>query len=86
MTTKKVAFITGAGKGIGLETARGLGLKGIHVILGVRKKEQGEAALATLRKAGIATDLIQFDVAEGTDHQKVFDHISKTFGKIGHSG
>ncbi len=42
----KVAFITGAGKGIGLETARGLGRHGVHVVIGVRKQIQGEAALA----------------------------------------
>ena len=36
MTKKKVAFITGANRGIGLETTRELGQKGIAVVLGAR--------------------------------------------------
>ncbi|MEQ1488498.1 MAG: SDR family NAD(P)-dependent oxidoreductase, partial [Methylotenera sp.] len=34
--TGKVAFITGANRGIGFETAKGLGEQGITVILGTR--------------------------------------------------
>jgi NAD(P)-dependent dehydrogenase (short-subunit alcohol dehydrogenase family) len=38
----KVAFITGANKGIGLETARGLGGLGITVVLGSRDEGKDE--------------------------------------------
>lgn len=33
---KKVALVTGANRGIGLETARQLGQKGITVVVGAR--------------------------------------------------
>jgi len=36
MSTKKIGLITGANKGIGLETARQLGKKGITVLAGAR--------------------------------------------------
>jgi len=42
MTTQpRIALITGANKGIGLETARQLGLQGIHVYLGSRDIGRG---------------------------------------------
>ena len=36
-TERKIAFITGANRGLGLETARGLGKLGITVLLGSRE-------------------------------------------------
>lgn len=40
----KVAIITGANSGLGLETAKALILKGAHVILAVRNVQKGEEA------------------------------------------
>ena len=51
----KVAFITGANKGIGLETARGLGKLGIHVVLGSRDEAKGRAAADTLESKAFQT-------------------------------
>lgn len=82
MTTEKIAFITGAGKGIGLETARRLGNRGVHVVLGVRKQAQGEAALETLRREGISADLLIFELAKAEDHQKAFDFLNEQFGRL----
>ena len=42
----KVAFITGANRGLGLETARELGKQGIVVVLGSRDPKKGEALKA----------------------------------------
>ena len=39
--TPPVALVTGANKGIGFEIARGLGQKGITVLLGCRDPERG---------------------------------------------
>ena len=43
MTTKKTALVTGANKGIGLETVRRLAAMGFKVWLGARDAERGEA-------------------------------------------
>ena len=47
----KVAVVTGASAGIGMETARVLMLHGCHVVLAVRNISKGEDVLAQLQKA-----------------------------------
>ena len=51
---KKIAFITGANRGIGLETARGLGELGVTVLLGTRDIVKGEEVAESLRRQGNA--------------------------------
>jgi NAD(P)-dependent dehydrogenase (short-subunit alcohol dehydrogenase family) len=46
----KVAVVTGASTGLGLETARALAASGAHVVLAVRSEEKGEASLAAIRE------------------------------------
>ncbi|MFY0088587.1 SDR family NAD(P)-dependent oxidoreductase, partial [Acinetobacter baumannii] len=60
-TQQKVAFITGGNRGLGLETARGLGRLGIEVVIGVRDPDKGEEAVAALRNEGIHASAIGFD-------------------------
>lgn len=81
-TSTKVAFITGANRGLGFETARELGEKGIRVILGSRNQKKGEAAARELKAKGIDAIAFQFDVNQTSDHQKAFDYITKNFGQL----
>lgn len=62
MTT--VALITGANKGIGLETARMLGARGITVLLGCRDEGRGHAAEEELRRGGATAHAIALDVTD----------------------
>jgi short chain dehydrogenase len=59
----KIALITGANKGIGLETARQLAQQGIHVLIGARDAANGQAAAQTLQSAGYKADFIALDVS-----------------------
>jgi NAD(P)-dependent dehydrogenase (short-subunit alcohol dehydrogenase family) len=79
---KKIALITGANKGIGLETARQLGQLGITVLLGARDLAKGEAAAATLRAEGLDAHAIQFDVVSHADISSAADFLATDFGKL----
>jgi NAD(P)-dependent dehydrogenase (short-subunit alcohol dehydrogenase family) len=80
---EKVAFITGANKGIGLETARGLGKLGIAVVLGSRDEARGRAAAEKLRAEGIgAAEAVRFDVTRLEDHRQIARFLDDRFGKL----
>jgi NAD(P)-dependent dehydrogenase (short-subunit alcohol dehydrogenase family) len=79
----KVAFITGANRGLGLETARILGKQGITVILGSRQLDKGQAAAETLRKEGAkSVEAVRFDVNKPADHKEIYNYIEKKYGKL----
>jgi NAD(P)-dependent dehydrogenase (short-subunit alcohol dehydrogenase family) len=80
---EKVAFITGANKGIGLETARGLGRLGMAVVLGSRDEAKGRAAADRLRSEGIQTvEPVRFDVTRPEDHRAIAEHLERRYGKL----
>jgi NAD(P)-dependent dehydrogenase (short-subunit alcohol dehydrogenase family) len=78
----KVAFVTGANRGLGLETARELGKTGVRVVLGSRDSKKGEAAAAKLRNEGITAESLGFDVTRSQDHQKAYDYFAKKYGRL----
>jgi NAD(P)-dependent dehydrogenase (short-subunit alcohol dehydrogenase family) len=78
----KVAFITGANRGLGLETARELGKQGIAVVLGSRNSKKGEVAAAKLRDEGIKAESLGFDITKPQDHQKAYDYFAKKYGYL----
>ncbi len=77
-----IAFITGANKGIGLETARQLGQQGITVLLGARDLAKGLTAAQTLKQEGIDAHAIQFDVLSAADIQAAVARIEREFGVL----
>lgn len=55
----KIALITGANKGIGLEIARQLGTQGITVLIGARDENRGREAAEKLQAEQIDARVIQ---------------------------
>lgn len=82
MAERKVAFITGANRGIGFETARELGEKGITVVIGARDKSKGEEAANQLKAKSIDAISFQFDVNKLEDHKKIYEFLEKKYGKL----
>lgn len=79
----KVAFITGANKGLGFETARELGELGIAVVMGSRDESKGQAAAEALKAKGIEkVEAVRFDVNRPEDHQWIARHLEERFGKL----
>ena len=78
----KIALVTGANKGIGLETARQLGQLGATVLLGARDLAKGEQAAALLCGEGFSAQAVKLDVAHYADHAAVYELIEKQFGRL----
>jgi NAD(P)-dependent dehydrogenase (short-subunit alcohol dehydrogenase family) len=81
-SAKKVALITGANKGIGLEIARQLGQQDITVLIGSRDAERGEKAAASLREAQLDAHMILIDVADPSSVQHAASEIEECFGRL----
>jgi NAD(P)-dependent dehydrogenase (short-subunit alcohol dehydrogenase family) len=63
--TGKIAVVTGANSGIGLETAREMARKGAHTVLACRSAERGERAVEDLKEQlpGAQLQLTALDLA-----------------------
>jgi NAD(P)-dependent dehydrogenase (short-subunit alcohol dehydrogenase family) len=82
MSTKKVALITGANRGLGLETAKQLGEKGITVIVAARQMSAAEATATQLIAQGIEAYGIQLDVTNANERAAAATYIENKFGKL----
>jgi NAD(P)-dependent dehydrogenase (short-subunit alcohol dehydrogenase family) len=82
MNKKKIALITGANKGIGLETARQLGQQNTSVLLGARDSRKGETAAEKLRKEGIDAHPIVIDVSDPESIRKAAIQVERDFGRL----
>jgi NAD(P)-dependent dehydrogenase (short-subunit alcohol dehydrogenase family) len=79
---KKVALITGANKGLGLEMARQLGQAGVTVVLAARDLAKGEEAAAKLRGEGLDAVAVKLDVTEPGDYGAVVSLLEDKYGKL----
>ena len=80
--TKKLAVVTGANRGMGLETTRQLAQLGYQVILTSRDRAQGLAALATLENDGLELDYHQLDVCDPASIQALARDIQHNYKKL----
>jgi NAD(P)-dependent dehydrogenase (short-subunit alcohol dehydrogenase family) len=70
-----LALITGANRGIGLQTAKDLGPDGLTVLLGVRDLAKGEAAAAGMRQEAFKAEAVHLDVTDPSTYTEVYDFI-----------
>ncbi|HEY5212283.1 MAG TPA: SDR family oxidoreductase [Acidobacteriaceae bacterium] len=82
MSEVNVALITGANKGLGLETGRQLGKLGYTVLLGSRDALKGEVAARQLRDDGVDARVVKLDVTKQSDIDASAGQIASEFGKL----
>jgi len=81
-TTKKIALVTGATRGIGLETVRQLAQQDAHVILAGRDYAKADAAAQALRKQNLDVEAIALDVTDGRSIAAAAAQIEKKHGRL----
>jgi NAD(P)-dependent dehydrogenase (short-subunit alcohol dehydrogenase family) len=80
--TPRIALITGANKGIGFETARQLGSRGITVLVGARDEERGRAAEKVLHDGGADARFVQLEVTDAASVQHAAEWIDAEYGRL----
>jgi len=78
----KVALVTGANKGIGLEIARQLAQQGGTVIIGARDEQRGREAAQTLQQEGFDARFLHLDVTDQATIDAAAKQIESEFGKL----
>jgi len=82
MTDKKIALITGGNRGLGFETAKQLGEKGIYVVVGARQLKDAQSAAAKLKELEIQSDGLELDVKVRSQHSAAAQYLKDRFGKL----
>jgi NAD(P)-dependent dehydrogenase (short-subunit alcohol dehydrogenase family) len=79
MQEKRVALVTGANQGIGLQIAKDLAARGLTVLLGSRSLERGEAAA---REVGLGAFALQLDVTDQASITSAAERVRNEFGRL----
>ncbi len=80
--TGKVAWITGAGTGIGAASAMSLADAGVHVVLSGRRKEPLDQLVELILRAGGAAETAPLDVSDAAATQTIADDIAARLGGV----
>jgi NAD(P)-dependent dehydrogenase (short-subunit alcohol dehydrogenase family) len=79
MQHKRIALVTGANQGVGLQVARELVANGVTVLLGSRNFDRGETAAKEIGPGAIP---LQLDVTDRVSIANAAERIRKEFGRL----
>jgi NAD(P)-dependent dehydrogenase (short-subunit alcohol dehydrogenase family) len=79
MQDKRIALVTGANQGVGLQVAKELVANGLTVLVGSRNSEHGEAAAREIGQGAIA---LQLDVTDRVSIADAAERVRKEFGRL----
>ena len=80
--TNRIALVTGANKGIGLEIARQLAQAGVHVIIGSRDESRGQAAVNDLASQGLGAQAVRLDLDDERSITAAAARIGAEHGRL----
>ncbi len=78
----KVAFVTGAGRGIGAAAARLFAREGARVLLAARTEAQLKAVTEEIRAAGGIADYVVCDLADPASVRAAVDRAVELYGRL----
>ena len=79
----RVALVTGANSGLGLECVRALAKRGATVILACRSRGKAETAKARCLQEGLSRlDLLDLDLADQGSIQRAVDAVHERYGHL----
>jgi NAD(P)-dependent dehydrogenase (short-subunit alcohol dehydrogenase family) len=79
MHDNRIALITGANQGVGLQVAKELAANGLTVLVGSRSFERGEAAAKEIGPGAVA---LQLDVTDGDSIAAAAERIRQEIGRL----
>jgi NAD(P)-dependent dehydrogenase (short-subunit alcohol dehydrogenase family) len=82
MTDSRVAVVTGASRGLGLETCRRLAERGYRVVLTARREAEGRAAAEALASRGLDVRFHALDVTDVASVRALGHALKAEFGRI----
>ena len=82
MAEPRLAIVTGANRGIGLEIVRQLARRGLNVVLASRDLAKGEAAAARLALEDVEVPVVAIDVTDGESVRAGVADVLSRFGRI----
>lgn len=82
MTDKRVALVTGANRGMGLEIVRQLSRLGLIAVLAARDLEKGKVAAATLAAEEYDVPIVALDVTDADSIRAAVAEVRGLFGRI----
>jgi len=78
----RIALVTGANKGIGLQIARQLAEAGALVLLGARDADRGNTAVGGLASQGLKVSFIQLDICDAASAAAAAARIEAEHGRL----
>lgn len=78
----KVALVTGASSGLGVEFARGLAMAGADVAVVARRVERLQAVSKELEALGVRSAAIQADLRHEAQIDQALQHIQERLGEV----
>jgi NAD(P)-dependent dehydrogenase (short-subunit alcohol dehydrogenase family) len=81
-STPRIALVTGATRGIGLETVRQLAEAGVHTLLAGRDRNKAVAAALELQSRGLPVEAIALDVTDAGSITLAVAEVARRYGRL----
>ncbi len=79
---EKIALVTGATRGIGLETARQLAERGVRVLVAGRDEHRAEEAASRMRILGLSAEACALDVTRRESISAAATEVGRNHGRL----